>query len=226
MTQPGDFRVSVGENDYSRPIVVYGAGGHGKVVADILCSMGLAEQWIGYLDDSATVGTIIMGKPVLGGFDWLTQNEPKAAVALGIGSNSARQKVANRCKELGLELFVAIHSTAYVSRFAKIAAGTVVMAKAAVNPEAQIGEGVIVNTAAVIEHDVVLGDYSHVSPNAAFGGAASLGALSHLGVGVSVLPCIRVGARSTVGAGAVVNRDLPDDVVAVGVPARIIRRLR
>ena len=76
----------------------------------------------------------------------------------------------------------------------------------------------------MVEHDVEVGEYAHVAPNAAMGGGSSLGAFSHLGIGASVLPCVHIGARSVVGAGAVVVRNLPDEVVAIGIPARIHRQ--
>jgi UDP-N-acetylbacillosamine N-acetyltransferase len=87
-----------------------------------------------------------------------------------------------------------------------------------------VGEGVIVNSGAVVEHDVEVGEYAHVAPNATMGGGSSLGAFSHLGIGASVLPRVHIGDRTVVGAGAVVVKNLPDEVVAIGVPARIHRQ--
>jgi acetyltransferase-like isoleucine patch superfamily enzyme len=98
------------------------------------------------------------------------------------------------------------------------------MANAIVNADAVVGEGVIVNSGAVVEHDVEVDEYAHVAPNAAMGGGSSLGAFSHLGIGASVLPCVRIGAHTVVGAGAVVVKNLPDEVVAIGVPAMIHRQ--
>lgn len=46
-----------------------------------------------------------------------------------------------------------------------------------------------------------------------------------LGGGVIVCPGVTIGANTVVGAGAVVTRDLPADVVAVGNPARVVRSL-
>ena len=210
-----------------RKILVYGASGHGKVVVDILLELGVPGL-LGFVDDGRDRhGRAVVGFPVLGDGEWLRAEAARAsiAVALGIGDNRVRQRVAERCVALGAALVTAIHPRAVVSRFASIGDGAVVMAGAVVNPGAAVGRGVIVNTGAVIEHDVTLGDFSHVSPGAALGGAASVGALSHVGLGASVLPGVAIGARVVVGAGATVTRDLEDAVVAVGVPARVIRRL-
>jgi sugar O-acyltransferase (sialic acid O-acetyltransferase NeuD family) len=210
-----------------RKILVYGASGHGKVVIDILLELGVPGV-LGFVDDGRDrQGRTVAGFPVLGDGEWLRAEAARAplAVALGIGDNRARQRVAERCVGLGAALVTAIHPRAMVSRLASVGDGAVVMAGAVVNPDAAVGRGVIVNTGAVIEHDVSLGDFSHVSPGAALGGAAKVGALSHIGLGASVLPGVAIGARVVVGAGATVTRDLEDAVVAVGVPARVIRRL-
>jgi sugar O-acyltransferase (sialic acid O-acetyltransferase NeuD family) len=165
-----------------------------------------------------------MGLSVIGGEDWLRREISRGEVvkvALGIGENSIRQNLAERLKSLSVEIVTAIHPFAALSRSAIIGQGTAVMAGAVINPDAEIGCGVILNSGVVVEHDVVIGDYAHVSPNASMGGASRLGALSHLGLGAVVLPGIAIGSRSTIGAGAVVTREMPDDVIAIGVPARI-----
>jgi sugar O-acyltransferase (sialic acid O-acetyltransferase NeuD family) len=202
------------------PVVIYGAGGHAKVVCDVLQCAGRVV--LGFIDDDLKrQGTTALGLPVLGPSTSLDPTQH--AVALGIGDNAVRSKVYDACVARGLEVVTAIHPRAVVARSATLGAGTVVMALAVVNPDAMVGRGVIVNTAAVVEHDVVVGDFAHLSPNAAMGGAARLGARAHLGVGANVLPGVSVGEGSVVGAGAVVARDVPANVVAYGVPARVAR---
>ena len=146
-------------------------------------------------------------------------------VALGVGDNLTRQRLAEKCLGWGAELATLVHPTASISPSAQLGAGTVVMAQAAVNPSARIGRGAIVNTGAVVEHDVVIGDYAHVGPHATMGGASSLGDCSFLALNSTVLQCVSVGSHSIVGAGAVAVHSIPDHVVAYGVPARIRRDL-
>jgi len=206
-------------------IFVYGASGHGKVVADILMA-GKNADFAGFIDDrDELLGTSVLGLPVFGGRLWLQHEASKAKVivALGIGDNFARQKVAENCLAWGAELATIIHPTASVSMAVRLGPGTVVMAQAAINADAMIGNGVIVNTSASIDHDVKIGDFAHVAPNASMGGASQLGVLSQLGMGAVVIQCITVGARTIVGAGAVVISDVPDGVVAFGVPASVRR---
>jgi sugar O-acyltransferase (sialic acid O-acetyltransferase NeuD family) len=210
-----------------RRTFVYGAGGHGKVVADILLSKG-ASEFAGFVDDrEALWGTKVMGFSVHGDRHWLQQESLHSpiAVALGVGANQSRQQLAEFCSQWNIEIHTLVHPAATVSSAARIGQGTVVMAGAVINPDARVGAGVIVNTGAVVEHDVEIGDYAHVAPMAAMGGAARLGAFSHLGLGAVVLQCVQIGSHTIVGAGAVVIKNLPDEVVAFGVPARIQRQL-
>jgi sugar O-acyltransferase (sialic acid O-acetyltransferase NeuD family) len=206
-------------------LFVYGAGGHGTVIGDILV-VRKEPNFAGFIDDRFELhGRTILGFPVWGDGRWLEREvkNGRVAVALGVADNPARQKMASNCLAWGAELATVVHPAASVSSSARLGPGTSVMAQAVVNPNAEVGMGVIVNTAAVIEHDVKVGDFAHISPNAAMGGVSRIGALSHLGIGAVVIHCVSIGARAIVGAGAVVVRDIPDNVVAFGVPARIRR---
>lgn len=208
-------------------VFVYGAGGHGKVVADILLARK-DPRFAGFIDDRPELqGSTVLGFAVCGDGHWL-QNEAsrqRVAVALGIGDNFSRQRVAQACLAWGAELLTVVHPTAAISASARLGPGAVVMAQAAINPEAKIGGGGIVNTGASVDHDAEVGEFAHVGPKAAMGGASRLGMLSFLGIGAVIIHCAAVGAHSIVGAGAVVVRDIPDGVVAIGVPARIHRHL-
>ena len=198
--------------------VVYGARGHGHVVADALLSCGL--EVVAFIDDDdAMHGQRVFDIPVHG-FDWIRTAAPDARVALAIGDNVVRRTLAQRCIRANLEIAVVVHPRATVSTRAQVGRGTVVLAGAVVSANARIGEGVIVNTAAIVEHDVVVGDFAHVSPNAVLAGGTKLGELSQLGAGAVVVDDVFVGARTMIGAGAVVTRHIGDDIVAYGVPAR------
>jgi sugar O-acyltransferase (sialic acid O-acetyltransferase NeuD family) len=205
-------------------IFVYGASGHGKVVADILLMRGIAVA--GFIDDNADPKETL-GLPVLGDGIWLGQQAKSAsvAVALGIGDNVSRQEVARSCIACHIELQTAVHPSAIVASSARVGEGVVVMAGSVINPDAQIGTGAIINTGAIVEHDCRIGDFAHLSPNAAMGGGAILGRLSWLGIGATIIHGITVGSGTIVGAGAVVIRDVPDDVIAVGVPAVVRRKI-
>lgn len=200
-------------------VVVYGAGGHGKVVAEVLTASGYAVM--GFLDDDpVAIGTTNLEFPVFAVAEWLASHQ-EAEVALGIGDNHDRERGALRIKESGGSLITAVHPAAVISGTAKLAEGVVVMAGAVLNAECEIGKGAIVNSGAIVEHDVKVGSYAHLSPNCTTGGGAQIGSYTLVGMGASVLPLKKVGTDCTIGAGAVVVNDIPDNCVAFGVPAKI-----
>jgi sugar O-acyltransferase (sialic acid O-acetyltransferase NeuD family) len=201
-------------------ILVYGASGHGKVVAEVVRSMGLELD--GFLDDGVAAGSPVLGAAVLGGFSWLQPGVARV-IAPAIGGNLARERVCARLREAGHTLGVFVHERAWVSPSATLGPGTVVMAGAIVNAEARVGQGVIINTGAIVEHECVLGDYVHLSPGAALGGGVTVGTRSHVGLGASVKQLARIGSDCVIGAGAVVLRFVEDGRVVAGVPARPLR---
>ena len=203
----------------SNEVVVYGAGGHGKVVAEIVAAMG--EALVGFIDDNPTLqGTTVLKLPVFAAREWLALHSG-ASVALGIGDNSSRERAALALKQQCFKLMIAIHPSAIIAKSAVISKGAVIMPSAVLNPDCTVGEGAIVNTGALVEHDVRIGRYAHLSPNCTIGGGAQIGEHSHIGMSASVLPLRRVGANCVIGAGAVVIDDISDGRIALGVPARV-----
>jgi sugar O-acyltransferase (sialic acid O-acetyltransferase NeuD family) len=204
-------------------LVIWGAGGHGKVAADTACAIGCYDE-IAFLDDDpARQGELVLGFPVMGAREELAGMLSGWEVFIAIGDNRLRAAACRHAMSLGLRLVTLRHPLAAVSRFASVARGTLIMPRVVINAGARIGMDCIVNTGAIVEHDCIVQDCVHVSPAVCIGGGARIEEGTHLGIGAIVLPGVRIGARSVVGAGGVVRHDLPADVVAAGVPARIIR---
>jgi UDP-N-acetylbacillosamine N-acetyltransferase len=182
---------------------------------------------VGFVDDRPSPGALDrLPMPLLGGRAWLSSaDRDTVAIALGIGDNFARMAVAQFLQSMGFALATVVSPSAVISPSARIGCGTVIMHGAIVNSMAVIGEGVIVNSGAVVEHDLCVGDYAHISPNATLGGGAEVGRLTHIAIGATVLPLVRIGERSILGAGSVAPRDIPDGVIAFGVPARVQRNI-
>ncbi|MNB76737.1 putative acetyltransferase EpsM [compost metagenome] len=205
--------------------IVYGAGGHAKVVIDILRAAG--QRLIGVMDDSCR-GDEWNGLKLLGNREQIGRvllNHPGALFLVAIGDNAIRMSIAHQLKSAGAWFGQAIHPSAILGSNVGVGAGTVLMPGTIVNADTQIGEHVIVNTAATIDHDCRIGSYAHISPGAHLAGGVKVGTAAHIGIGASIIPGIQVGDGTVIGAGACAVRDVPDHVVAVGCPARIINNI-
>jgi sugar O-acyltransferase (sialic acid O-acetyltransferase NeuD family) len=204
-----------------------GASGHARVVAETALATGCFSS-IAFLDDRCSASSLLpnqIGWPVIGTFadaldPQIRQQFPAALVA--IGNAAVRLLWLPRLAAAGYQLPVVIHPSAWVSPSAKLGAGSVVFAQAAIQSQAVIGIGAILNTGCSVDHDAQLGDGVHICPGARLAGEVQMGDRSWIGIGASVIQQIRIGADVTVGAGAAVVRDLPDGVTAVGVPARVL----
>jgi sugar O-acyltransferase (sialic acid O-acetyltransferase NeuD family) len=197
----------------SRVTYLIGAGGHAKVIADILIESGRPPA--AFLDDAPTHNRVL-GITVIKG---LELPQPDSAVIVAIGDNFTREQLAKRFNAFD----IAIHPTAIVSRHAEIGPGTVVMAGAVINAGTRVGAHCIINTRAIVDHDCLISDFAHIAPGATLGGNVRVGRGSMVGLGASVIHGRTIGDHTVVGAGSTVVRDLPPCVVAIGSPARAVR---
>ena len=205
-------------------LLIIGAGGHGKVVLDIVRAAGRYEP-VGFLDaDPALVGSTPGGVPVLGSVNLLPKLRSKARCAIiAIGDNRTRHRYAAELRAQGFTLVSAIHPSAVVSPAAALGTNVVVAAHAAVCTEANVDDLAIINTAAVVDHEGRVGVAAHVGPGALLAGRVRVGDMAFVGMGATVIQCLTVGEGAMVGAGAVVIGDVPPYATVVGVPARVIK---
>ncbi|MCF6192483.1 MAG: acetyltransferase [Candidatus Hydrothermae bacterium] len=174
----------------------------------------------GILDDREDLqGQQILGVPVVGRLAEADRFEPRRGV-VAIGDNRTRKQVVERLTDWTWVTLV--HPRAVVHESVRMGPGTVVFAGAVIQPDTVIGVHVIINTGATVDHDCVIGDFAHIAPGAHLAGGVRVGEGVLLGIGSSVIPGKRIGNWSVVGAGAAVVKDLPPNVVAVGVPAKLV----
>lgn len=198
-------------------LVIVGAGGHGKVVADLALKNGYTE--LCFVDDYAAGDC--MGFPIIGVCGDLSDlHDGRTDFVIAIGNNAAREKVA---EAYDVNWVTLVHPSAQIAVNVTLGTGTVVMAGAVINACAKVGKHCIINSCAVVEHDNVLEDYVHISPNAALGGTVRIGGLSHVGLGAIVRNNVEVSDCCVIGAGAVVVEDIAACGTYVGIPARKIR---
>lgn len=194
-------------------VVILGAGGHAKVIADIILKSG--DELIGFLDDNTALPSQIIGYPYLGKITHYEKYADECRFVIGIGSNSIRKKIA---ESINANWYTAIHPSAQIAIDTVIGEGTVVMANVVINTSAVIGKHCIINTGAVIEHDNVIGDYVHISPNVSLCGNVKIGNLTHIGAGAAIKNNISICGDVIVGAGGIVVKDIKDEGIYIGMP--------
>jgi sugar O-acyltransferase (sialic acid O-acetyltransferase NeuD family) len=202
-------------------LLVLGAGGHGKVVAD--AALGMAQwDYIAFADDARYGSAGPLELDIVGRLSEFEELRSRfRSVALGIGDNKLRDAIFRRASAAGYDLPLIVHPSASVSKFATLGPGCVVFAQAAINAGASLGHACIVNTGATVDHDCEIAEAVHVSPGAHLAGGVKIGAGAWIGIGASVREGVRIGAGAKVGAGSVVVKEVTANSVVYGVPAKV-----
>jgi len=200
-------------------LLIIGAGGHGKVVADTALLLGWEN--VAFLDDRAATIGLPLGLPVVGTLGELAaQRRAYSCAIVAVGDAKLRLELTERCRRSGFEVVSIVHPMAYVSKFASIGAGCAAFAQSAINAGVKIGDACIVNTAATVDHDCLIGHGVHICPGAHLAGDVRVGDRSWIGIAATIRQGITIGRDATAGAGAVVVADVADGSTVVGVPAR------
>ncbi len=207
-----------------KPVILLGAGGHAKVLLDILLEqnteiLGIAEK------DGVERPKDLFGVPIIGSDSDVERYSPSEIELVNgigsIGSTALRKRVYEKFKALGYRFRQVIHSSAVISRRAVLGEGVQVVAGAVINIGARIGENSIVNTNASVDHDCVLGAHVHIAPGVTLSGGVTVGDGSHIGTGANVVQGVCIGKGVIVAVGAVVLNDVEDGMMVCGVPARM-----
>ena len=201
-------------------LIIIGASGHGKVVADIAIKIN-KWQSITFLDDDESIKTS-MGLEVIGKTADAFINKDEADFFVAIGSNITRGKIQEKLIEQGLNVVSLIHPSAIIGTDVEIGIGTAVMAGVIINSSSRIGKGCIINTSSSLDHDNVIEDYVHISPGVRSAGSVGIGKGTWLGIGSVVSNNVNICSGCKVGAGAVVVKDITEPGTYVGVPVRKI----
>jgi len=201
-------------------LLIAGAGGHGKVVADAAACRGDFSS-VAFLDDRFPELASVGDWPVVGRLaDLAVVSRRFDACLAAFGEPRLRLRILDEAGAAGYRLPVLVHPSATVARGVCLGDGTVVLAGAVVNIDASVGRGCIINSGSVVEHDCVLGDGVHVCPGVSIAGEVRIGRCSWIGIGASIIQRVVIGDCVTVGAGAVCVRDVPNEQTVMGVPAR------
>ncbi|MFZ3199392.1 MAG: acetyltransferase [Bacillus mycoides] len=203
-----------------KKLLIIGASGHGKVIADIAMKMN-KWQSIAFLDDNENVKSS-MGIEIIDKSTSIPKYIDDYEFFVGIGNNAIREKIQRQLEAEGASIPVLIHPSAIIGEQVYLEAGTVVMAGTVINCCTKIGKGCIINTASTIDHDNVIEDYVHISPGAHLAGTVKVGSGTWVAIGSVVINNINITNECKIGAGAVVIRDITEIGTYVGVPAKRI----
>lgn len=204
-------------------IIIYGAGGHAKVIIDIVQQAAI-HKIIGLVDDTGSVNNL-MGYPVVGDMKIYLDNGVKAGL-VAIGDNWQRGRVVKKITDIyrDFEFVTAIHPSVNKARDVSIGAGAVVMSGCNINPSVQLGNHCIINTGANVDHDCCIHDFSSLAPGVTLGGNVVIGEYTAVGLGASVIQRIEVNPYTVIGAGSVVVKNIPSYCIAYGNPCKIVRK--
>lgn len=203
-------------------LVIIGAGGHGKVVADVALHTDKYQKLV-FLDDKENLAES-MGISVIGKVSDAVKFVERAKFIVAIGNANTRKEIMQNLLDKGAEFATLIHPYAVIGKNVSIGKGTVIMAGAVVNPDTIVGKGCIINTCASVDHDCSIADYVHISVGAHIAGTVQVGGFTWIGMGAIVSNNIKICEGCTFGAGTVVIDDIEESGTYVGIPARRILR--
>jgi sugar O-acyltransferase (sialic acid O-acetyltransferase NeuD family) len=211
-----------------RKIAIIGAGGLGKEILSILeaCNEERPQfEILGFIVHAqyGAPGTLVNDFPILGGFDWVSSHAHQVEFVCGVGAPQDRLRLVGEARQAGGRFCTVCHPTATLSRTVTLGEGTVLMPLSGLTSSIRIGAHVVVNPGCTIDHDTNIGDFVTLSPGVHIAGHVTIGEGCNIGIGASIIDRRTVGAWSIIGAGAIITNDIPPNVTAVGVPARVIK---
>ncbi len=209
-------------------IVIIGSGGFGREVLDVFHACNQVNQTydiLGFVVDQefGSPGTIVNGKPILGGFDWLERNAGHVKVICGVGAPQERYRLVSSAKNLGCEFTTVIHPSVIMTDWIEMGVGNVITAGCTLTNQIKLGDHVHLNLGCTIGHDVVIESFVTTAPGVHVSGNVKIGQGASIGTGVNIIEKVTIKDWATVGAGAAVISDVPPNATVVGVPARVVK---
>lgn len=211
-----------------KSVGIIGAGGFGREVLEIYKDQNkIKSQWdiLGFIDDNPEIwGKKINAYPVLGGLDWLKNNKHDLGVVCAIAEPIIKKKIIDDLTNEGVKFFNAVHPSVIMSDSVEIGTGVIICAGCILTVNIKIGNHVILNINSTVGHDTIIEDYCSIMPTVKINGNNHIGIGNYIGTGATFIQDLQIGAWTTIGAGAVVTNNIPENVVAVGIPAKVIKQ--
>lgn len=211
-----------------KSIVYWGATGQAKVLHEFAEAVGY--RLVALFENNAEQESPFPSIPIYYGLEgfssWNAQRSGSISGLAAIGGDNGRSRleIQGLFRENNIEIPIVVHPTAFVAKNAVLSEGCQILAHAKICADAVLGSSCIINTSASVDHECKIGQGVHIAPGVTIAGAVEVGDFTFIGVGAVVLPRVKIGSNVIVGAGAVVTKNVPDDVVVYGNPARYIRK--
>ncbi|WP_085299955.1 acetyltransferase [Cognaticolwellia mytili] len=209
----------------NKTLVIIGAGGHGRVVADCAEQSGEYTEIV-FLDDSVAERKHNAHWAIIDTVEHWINYRQKADFIVALGNNAIRASIQQQLQTAGVNIATIVHPTAAISKHCQLGKGVVVFANAVVNVGTEIADGCIINTGATVDHDCHIGQYCHLSPGVNIAGGVRVERMSWLGIGCSVIEGITIAENSQMGAGAVITQNTKNGLLYLGVPAKAVRAIK
>lgn len=210
-------------------MIIVGAKGFAKEVLEALHQLNHLDHLVFYDDANEDAPAFLYEK-----FPILRTKEAAAyyfktvdnRFTIGIGNPALRKKLALEFEAMGGVFTSTISPLAQIGHYGNtIGPGCNIMTGTVLTNDIKIGQGVLINLNCTVGHDSKIGDFVELSPGVHVSGNCNIGDFTVFGTNATMLPKLNVGKNVIVGSGSVVTKDLPDNCVAVGIPAKIIKEL-
>jgi len=209
-------------------IALIGGGTQASYTIDIIEKEGRFKI-IGIIDSEKVIGSYICGYRIIGRQENIKKLQEQYEFDTGIisvGDNWTRKAIFDSIKLVDPDFVFCstLHPSVIVGNNVEIGIGVVAMAGCIFNPMAKIGDFTFFATRASIEHDCQISDFASVSAGSTLGGFVNIGKYSAITLGVTIVDRVSIGENTVVGSGSLVTKSLPDNVLAYGSPARVMRQ--
>ena len=213
-------------------IAIIGAGGLAREVKFLIDQINNVNEnkykFVGYfVSDLNNVGDYDSRKEIIGDFSAI--DDSVDCLAIGIGNPVHRYNIGRGLiKEYSsqIEFPTLIHpNVIYDEKTCEFGAGVIVCASSVLTVNVKLDNFCFINLSCTIGHEASIGQGVVLNPTVNISGGVNIGGATLVGTGAQILQYLNIGNGSVVGAGACVTKDIEPKSLAVGIPAKVIRKV-
>ncbi len=215
-----------------KPIYIIGAGGLGKEVYILIEEINNKYPAFiikGFIDADKSKKQVKIGDKIIEVFDeqkFLEDNRNNSDIhlAIAIGSPNNIKKVSTFYKENTKFVFPnLIHPTAqYRANTIKMNEGNVISANSILSIDVELDSFNFINLNCTIGHDTSMGSCNVINPGVNLSGGLIVGNNNLFGTNSTVLQYLQIGSDNIISAASFVSKDVNNNLILVGNPARVM----